>query len=203
MTRDAETGGIQLKVKQNGGAAKDIFAGIVVWSTGLMQNPLVEKLLQSNVPGGDQLEKDPRTGGIVVDERLRARLVKPGEAPPARVVDSKHPQPPLRLLDDVFVIGDCAVIASQSGLPKTAQVASQEAAYLAKALNKSYGDSSKLDEAKPFKFRNMGTCTSSGRDRTPLASSSPPFCFWNDCSSFRAALSPWAFTGWGEGRLLH
>lgn len=172
----------------------------MVWSTGLMQNPLVEKLVRKGVPasalpapssaGGAgaqgaprelQLDKDRKTGGIVVDDRFRARLVDAAPAAaPAAAEDGAEassspsssssgppggaPQPgqrPLLLLPDVFVIGDCAVIDSQPALPKTAQVASQEAAHLARALNRRGTGSNNLDEAwgKPFRFRNLGTMT--------------------------------------------
>lgn len=160
------SGGLCLKVKEYGDA--EVGAGIVVWSTGLMQNPLVEKLVQKTVDGGvvvaasegpRRLEKDPKTGGIIVDDRFRARLTttttmtSTGASNSNESSVAKANAVPGELLEDVFVIGDCAVIDSQPSLPKTAQVASQEAAYLAKGLNRGNLD------AKPFKFRNLGTMT--------------------------------------------
>ncbi|EON97806.1 putative external nadh-ubiquinone oxidoreductase mitochondrial precursor protein [Phaeoacremonium minimum UCRPA7] len=151
-------GGLKMKIKEYGD--EEIGAGIVVWSTGLMQNPLVEKLVQKTlplpprqdgeVPKGDtaeyRLEKDPKTGGIIIDSHLRARVTSTtGET--------------ARILPDTFVIGDCAVVNEDKSLPKTAQVASQEALYLAKAFNKG-----NLDE-KPFKFHNWGTMTYLGNWR--------------------------------------
>lgn len=150
-------GGLKMKIQEYGD--EEIGAGIVVWSTGLMQNPLVEKLVQKTLllprPDGEataegaaeyRLEKDSRTGGIIIDSHLRARAASsPGEA--------------ARILPDTFVIGDCAVVNDDKSLPKTAQVASQEAVYLAKAFNKG-----SLDE-KPFKFHNWGTMTYLGNWR--------------------------------------
>lgn len=160
-------GGLCLKVKEYGDA--EVGAGIVVWSTGLMQNPLVEKLVQKTVGGGAaaaaealRLEKDPKTGGIIVDDRFRARLT----------TGASNNGASGQLLNDVFVIGDCAVVDSQPSLPKTAQVASQEAAYLAKGLNKGNLD------AKPFRFRNLGTMTYLGGWRAIHQSSADHLTGW-------------------------
>lgn len=145
-------GGLSLKIQDEDG---EVGAGMVVWSTGLMQNPLVEKLVGKSLsgvlpvegreaPAEYRLEKDPKTGGIITDDRLRARLVN---------ADRSSSELPTQRLHDVFVIGDCAVINNQPNLPKTAQVASQQAAYLGRALNKG------TLEDRPFKFRNLGTMT--------------------------------------------
>ncbi|KAK7733224.1 hypothetical protein SLS63_004753 [Diaporthe eres] len=166
------TGGLKIKIKEYGD--EEVGAGIVVWSTGLMQNPLIEKLMGKSLsaplpiegqeaPRELRLEKDAKTGGVITDGRFRARLADAsavkkdntvaattGDAPGAEAAAGLQAQ----VLNDVFVIGDCAVIADQPTLPKTAQVASQEATYLAKALNKG-----PLEEQKPFKFRNLGTMT--------------------------------------------
>jgi len=127
----------------------EIGAGLVVWSTGLKQNPLIQRLpsktfsLTTTPPTISSLCKDPHTGGLLTDAHLRARIT--------------HGDDKSATLDDVFVIGDCSVIDSnataQAPLPKTAQVASQQAVYLAKQLNAgSVG-------TKEFKFRNWGTLT--------------------------------------------
>lgn len=177
-----------------------------------MQNPLVEKLAQKTIPTSTtspspspslpsgqsstlQLEKDHKTGGLIVDDRFRARLI-PSQAsspPPALSNDTNlhtdhHPQhdPTSTLLPEVFVIGDCAMINTQPALPKTAQVASQQAAHLARALNRlpppaapparaststsrtaTTPTTTNLDEAwdKPFRFRNLGTMTYLGNWR--------------------------------------
>ena len=162
------SGGLKLKIQEHGD--DEVGAGIVVWSTGLMQNPLIERLAQKTVavpgseaqaqtPGGFKLEKDCRTGSIVVDGRLRARLVDSAAA----AADSAAEKPEAgalvaeggagaRVLEDVFVIGDCSTIDGQV-LPKTAQVASQEAAYLSRSLN------GFNPEGKPFAFHNLGSMT--------------------------------------------
>lgn len=154
------TGGLKIKIKEYGD--EEVGAGIVVWSTGLMQNPLIEKLMGKSLsaplpvegqeaPRELRLEKDVRTGGVITDGRFRARLADAGASKKDNTASAGLQS---QVLSDVFVIGDCAVIADQPTLPKTAQVASQEAAYLAKALNKGT-----LEEEKPFKFRNLGTMT--------------------------------------------
>lgn len=173
------TGGLCLKVKEYGDA--EVGVGMVVWSTGLMQNPLVEKLVQKPVGAAAalRLAKDPKTGGIIVDDRFRARLTGENEgtnaddnAGAAAAATATTSSSSGQLLDDVFVIGDCAVVESQPSLPKTAQVASQEAAYLAKGLNR--GNL----EAKPFKFRNFGTMTYLGGWRAIHQSSADHLTGW-------------------------
>lgn len=174
------TGGLKIKIKEYGD--EEVGAGIVVWSTGLMQNPLIERLMSKSLsaplpvegqeaPRELRLEKDGKTGGVITDDRFRARLADAsalkkdntaatpaGDAPGSGAAVGLQSQ----ILNDVFVIGDCAVIADQPTLPKTAQVASQEAAYLAKALNKGT-----LEDGKPFAFRNLGTMTYLGNVGIP------------------------------------
>jgi NADH dehydrogenase FAD-containing subunit len=147
----ASHGALKIKIKEYGD--EEIGAGMVVWSTGLMQNPLVEKLVgkgfipttQETGPETHYLLKDKKTGGIVTDPYLRARLTTSET--------TTDPDGTKAILDDVYVIGDCAVIENDRTLPKTAQVASQQAAHLAARLNA--GDVTE----KPFKFRNWGTLT--------------------------------------------
>jgi NADH dehydrogenase len=139
----AQHGGLKIKIKEYG--HEEVSAGLVVWSTGLMQNPLVERLVAKPVDNGPadtnqpnaHILTDKRTGGIIVDPHLRARTTQDDSS----------------ILPDVFVIGDCAVIETNGTLPKTAQVASQQAAHLARRLNA--GDVG----LKPFRFRNWGTLT--------------------------------------------
>lgn len=153
----AENGGLKIKIKEYGD--EEVGAGMVVWSTGLMQNPLVKRLEANAVaeseagPGTMRyLLRDRRTGGLVVDPFMRALTTPspdPAQGPGDKGADSS-------VLPDVYVIGDCAAVwdAGGSMLPKTAQVASQQAAYLARQLNKGgppAGD--------PFRFRNWGTLT--------------------------------------------
>jgi NADH dehydrogenase len=148
----SDQGGLKIKIKEYGD--EEVSAGLVVWSTGLMQNPLVQKLEAKAVPASEpanpetihHLLRDKRTGGIMVDPYLRARTTTSTEAASG---DDKGTS----VLPDVYVIGDCSVIQDDGMLPKTAQVASQQAAHLARQLNKGEVD------GKRFQFRNWGTLT--------------------------------------------
>lgn len=176
-------GGLMLKVKEAGDREVDV--GLVVWSTGLMQNPLVKKLVEKEVrmPKGaavlDQNEtamgdepvhlvKDSRTGGIVTDPYLRARIEDASA--------SQH------ALSEVLVIGDCAVTENDSTLPKTAQVASQQAAYLAKQLNRGI-----LGAQRPFRFRNWGTMAYLGNWKAIHQSSADELKGWTAWLLWRTA----------------
>ncbi|KAK0623399.1 pyridine nucleotide-disulfide oxidoreductase-domain-containing protein [Immersiella caudata] len=147
-----EHGGLTLTLADSD--STEIPAGLVVWSTGLMANPLISRLASKSFPLStpsseppsseppspeSSLALDPKTHLLLTDSHLRARV--------------NHPSDPHATLDDVFVIGDCAVMESQPHLPKTAQVASQQAVYLAKQL------SARAVGKKTFKFRNWGTLT--------------------------------------------
>ncbi|KAB5558668.1 pyridine nucleotide-disulfide oxidoreductase-domain-containing protein [Coniochaeta sp. 2T2.1] len=168
----AEQGGLKIKVREMG--EEEVSAGLVVWSTGLMQNPLVKKLeAKAVLPGSEgatpgtihHLLRDKRTGGIVVDPYLRARTTVSMEAAEG---DDKGTS----VLPDVFVIGDCAVIEDDAALPKTAQVASQQAAHLARQLNK--GEVGK----RTFRFRNWGTLTYLGGWKAIHQSSADKLSGW-------------------------
>ncbi len=110
-------GCLKLKIKECGD--EEIGAGIVVWSTGLMQNPLVEKLgsqefrAHSSIPGMQsagkvRLEKDPRTGGIITDQYLRVCVAPKGaHSEPNKEDMQSNP------MTDVYAIGDCAVIPGE------------------------------------------------------------------------------------------
>lgn len=127
---------LKLRIK---GEDKEVGAGLLVWSTGLTQNPLVASLLKQEIKGYGNISKDARSGGIITDSHMRV-LTQQGEGEDA-------PRVPL---PDVFAIGDCTV---QQGnrLPATAQVASQQAKWLGQRFNN--GD---VDTAKGFAFRNWG-----------------------------------------------
>lgn len=146
-------GALKIQIRELGD--HEVGAGLVVWSTGLMANPLIAKLaaLELAAPGPNppasqstprRLLRDARTGGIVTDAHLRA-VTATTDATAARGI-----------LEDVYVIGDCAVMENDPTLPKTAQVASQQAAHLAKQLNKG---GAKAAAANAFRFRNWGTLT--------------------------------------------
>ncbi|KAG7133624.1 NADH dehydrogenase like protein [Verticillium longisporum] len=136
-------GALKLSIQEEPGA--EVGAGLVVWSTGLMPNPLVQKMVarELRLPGsGDSSPPETfhlqtgRSGGLLTDDHLRLRLDQ-GD----------------RTLPEVFAMGDCAVM-DREALPATAQVASQQAVYLARTLNR-HGDD--VSRAKPFAWRNLGT----------------------------------------------
>ncbi|KAH8653669.1 pyridine nucleotide-disulfide oxidoreductase-domain-containing protein [Xylariales sp. PMI_506] len=177
---DEETEGcLKLKIREYGD--KEVEAGIVVWSTGLMQNPLVQKMQEKefsipNSPDGAPLstevvkiERDQRTGGILTDGHLRVNVISSGNetAAAAALKDGQ-----VTNLPDVFAIGDCAVIPGQD-LPATAQVASQKATHLAKRFNS--GD---LAGPGAFKFRNWGTMTYLGGWKAMHQSSADELTGW-------------------------
>lgn len=168
-------GALKIKVKEYGN--DEVGAGLVVWSTGLMANPLIAKLAAKElaVPGAQpssisrdsaaarRLLLDSRTGGIVTDAYLRARThtvdtTTTTMTTTTTIHNSKPDTETPGTLEDVFVIGDCAVVETAPSLPKTAQVASQQAAHLARQLN-SAGGRRPDKKTKPFRFRDWGTLT--------------------------------------------
>ncbi|KAI0476980.1 FAD/NAD(P)-binding domain-containing protein [Xylaria cf. heliscus] len=176
-------GCLRLRFKEYGD--DEVGAGIVVWSTGLMQNPLIQKLGskveeeeeqqqqqqqrlaadgESSISGGQQpvqLNMDAKTGGIVTDAYLRVTTVAPGKPGEQQQQQQQQGQQGVSVLPDVYCIGDCAVVDGER-YPATAQVASQQATYLAKRLNK--GDDP-IPGTRPFRFRNWGVMTYLGRWR--------------------------------------
>ncbi|KAL7785162.1 pyridine nucleotide-disulfide oxidoreductase domain-containing protein [Trichoderma ceciliae] len=159
-------GGLSIKIREY--SNNEVGAGLVVWSTGLMQNPFIERLVGKTfaIANGSELEeeaprrsllKDAKTGGIITDGYLRARVTGDRVSDPHDAAGAAATP----VMPDVFVIGDCAVIEDNRSLPKTAQVASQQAGHLAKQLNKNVHDKA-IDVSKswtPFRFRNWGTLT--------------------------------------------
>ncbi|KAF3913556.1 hypothetical protein ABW20_dc0104686 [Dactylellina cionopaga] len=152
----ANTAGcLTLTTKEEG----EVGVGMCVWSTGLMMNPFVQKALDSvhtypvasvieNVPDTApntlsslkwSLKRHPKTGGLMVDDRFRVKIVEPTLSAEAT-------------MSDVFAIGDVSVM-EKSQLPATAQVANQEANWLAKRLNRRDFDS------QGFTFKNLGVMT--------------------------------------------
>lgn len=150
-----------LTTKEDG----EVGVGLCVWSTGNMMNPFVQKSLDktygfpsasASITDGkppDELntndwmiEKHPRTGAIIVDDRLRVQLH------PKSSSSSEGKPASSATMTDVFAFGDNATIR-EAQLPATAQTASQQALWLAKRLNK--GD---LDSQR-FTFKNMGIMT--------------------------------------------
>ncbi|KAH7629013.1 hypothetical protein SMAC4_02271 [Sordaria macrospora] len=166
----SEHGELKLKIKQYGD--KEVGAGLVVWSTGLMANPLIKQLASKDfaIPISPEdraearrpkakLATDPRTGGILVDEHFRVRIETQAAEQAAKGSEVVPTSGSNSLLRDVFVLGDAAVIESQRTLPKTAQVAAQQATYLAKVLNKANEGVVDVKNAPGFKFRNWGVMT--------------------------------------------
>jgi len=151
--------GLTLKVKDE----PDLGIGMCVWSTGLAQNPFVEKSLGrsrtlpiqdvSGQPSGTsddatwKITLDQKTGSIMTDQQLRVML-----DPATNVTNSSETKDnnSATVLNNVFAIGDCAMMHNTT-YPATAQVASQKGYWLAKRLNKDDLESSK------FEFKNLGT----------------------------------------------
>jgi NADH dehydrogenase len=105
---------------------------IKVWASGITGHDVVEAL------AGLTLSKGKR---IAVDSHLACVGVQ-----------------------NIFAIGDCAAAPADGGtglLPPTAQVAHQQAAYLARALERMMAGKS----VPPFRFRPRGTLVSLGADQ--------------------------------------
>lgn len=153
----------------------DVGVGLCVWSTGNMMNPFVQKALDktygfpsssASVTDGGlpheldtkewMIEKHPKTGAMIVDDRLRVQLQsKASSSSPS----SEEGKPAFSAtMTDVFAFGDNAMIRD-ANLPATAQTASQQALWLAKRLNR--GD---LD-SQHFLFRNLGIMTYLGSSK--------------------------------------
>jgi NADH dehydrogenase FAD-containing subunit len=155
-----------LRTKEEG----DVGIGMCVWSTGNMMNPFVRKALgrlheypakSAEITTGEIklaeqkqwiIERDSKTGSILVDDRLRVQIqtqYKDREA----------------YMKDVWCLGDVARVAS-GALPATAQVANQQAIWLAKRFNK--GDF----DTQTFGFRNLGVMTYVGNSKALFQSGS-------------------------------
>ncbi|CAG8972154.1 hypothetical protein HYALB_00009702 [Hymenoscyphus albidus] len=156
-----------LKTKQEG----EFGVGMCVWSTGLMMNPFIQKALDDvhtfplssatlSAPMKEEptskkwsLKRSPRNGGLIVDSNFRVKLIpKNGNGAPSRLSNST-PLPVEATMHDVFALGDVSVF-EQGQLPATAQVASQEAKWLGKRLNR--GD---VGQGDGFRFTDMGVLT--------------------------------------------
>ena len=127
--------------------------GMCVWATGNKMNPFVKSALRKTrrfpvrsallSPGAQSptelptqdwmLEKDARTGAIVVDDRLHARMVSQTTTPAPNPDEDEQPAS-RAVLADVYALGDVSCLAS-GPVPATAQVADQQARYLAKVFN--------------------------------------------------------------------
>lgn len=87
------------------------------------------------------VKKDPRSGSIITDSRLRVKI---------QTKSNSDDKPSEAIVPNVFSLGDCGIIEGTQ-YPATAQVAQQKAFWLAKRLNK--GDIEKAG----FTFKNIGT----------------------------------------------
>lgn len=121
---------------------------------------------------GWMIEKNPKTGAIVVDNHLRVQIhTKPSSDLSNNKNDNGNSSStdPLTyaIMRDVFAIGDTASLASTT-LPVTAQTANQQAIYLGKVLN----SGTITDTTKPFSFKNMGIMAYIGRQRGLLQTGS-------------------------------
>jgi len=111
-----------------------------------------------------RLKRDAKSGGLITDPRFRVQLVsspkgnkgtdgskeKQGNNDNNKQQDANTTT--TATMADVFALGDVA-IPSSGRLPATAQVANQEAVWLAKRLNR--GDLAR----QVFVFRNLGIMT--------------------------------------------
>lgn len=157
-----------LTTKEDG----DVGVGLCVWSTGNMMNPFVQKALDktyafpstsAQLTSGQNpeesdtkewmIEKHPKTGAIVVDDRLRVQLHSKPPPPNDDSISASGPPPTSSAtITNVFALGDNATIRS-TPLPATAQTANRQALWLAKRLNNHDLGS------HHFTFRNMGIMT--------------------------------------------
>ena len=117
--------------------------GLCVWSTGVQQVKLISEL---NVDKA-------RNGRLLVDSKLHVIDHLNDD-------DSKPRQPIAN--GTVFALGDCAC-DEKSPLPMLAQVASQQAIYLAKSLNQIGLEGLKKGHGKDFLYGHIGSLASIGQ----------------------------------------
>lgn len=106
--------------------------GMLVWSAGLQQVNFVQNLYSPSL----EIRKDT-TGRLLVDEHMRVLVTEEtdDEAPMDDDDESESSSAASTLLGGrVYALGDCAADES-APLPPTAQVAEQQADYLAASLN--------------------------------------------------------------------
>ncbi|TFK51238.1 NDE1, mitochondrial external NADH dehydrogenase [Heliocybe sulcata] len=134
----------KMHVKEQG----EVPFGLLVWSTGLAPNPLIECLTE--------VEKHPKTGSVITDGHCQ--LLMKGSTEKSAASDEKPDPVPN---PDVWAIGDAAMIQGVM-LPATAQVANQKGKYLVKKLNRMLEGQ---DTSAPFKWRNLGTLAYVGENQ--------------------------------------
>ena len=163
-----------LRTKEEG----DVGVGLVVWTTGNMMNPFVQKALETvhqypsasaslidepnngvkDDPNTENwvIKKDAKTGAMLVDSHLRVQLhTATATNPNSKEKEEEEEQPTASAyMTDVFGLGDNAMLDHDGPpLPATAQTANQQALWLGKHLNK--GDV----HAHTFTFKDMGVMT--------------------------------------------
>lgn len=175
---------LTLRTKEGG----EVGCGMCIWSTGLMSNPFIYKALNhvrrfpvesAKISDGDPvvdtgsrqwiIQRNPKTGSIIVDDHLRVQLQTESSSSDPSQTQTKA------IMQDVFAMGDCTNIANVSpALPATAQVANQEAQYLAKAMNKNFSSTSRrfdadsFDDSAAFNYHNRGVMTFLGGNKAVL-----------------------------------
>jgi len=115
--------------------------GLMVWSTGIKQMPLVQNLPTT-------VCRAPRGGRLVIDKHLRLK---------ASSSSSSSSTSTSTTIDGVFAIGDCAG-DEFSPLPCLAQVASQQGIYLAKTFNSHAFEDvlASKENIKGFTYHHLG-----------------------------------------------
>jgi NADH dehydrogenase FAD-containing subunit len=121
--------------------------GLVVWSTGIKQVPLIDQL------SADSVSKYPLHGRLRVDKYLRVLKPVVSAGAPVECVGNGR----------VFALGDCAA-DSERPLPALAQVALQQGKYVAKLLN-TVTDVKLVEQTKQpgFKYQHLGSMASVGQ----------------------------------------
>ena len=117
----------------------------LVWTGGIRARPITAKLGQAINKG---VQTDRR--GLLVDDRLRVKGLPEGHE------------------NDIFALGDCAF----SGLPPTAQVASQQGTYLGRLFRDYDADAQR---AEPFQYRHHGIMTYIGDGEAAVSLPQPKF----------------------------
>ncbi|ETW77361.1 hypothetical protein HETIRDRAFT_65511 [Heterobasidion irregulare TC 32-1] len=113
----------KLHVREDG----EVPFGLLVWSTGLAPNPLIDSI--------SGLQRDKQTRTLLTNDHLN--VIREDGSPDT----------------DVWAIGDAAR-SEGTLLPATAQVANQKAKYLTKKLNRIVKDKA---SPEPFEFKNLGS----------------------------------------------
>ncbi|KAI9738302.1 MAG: hypothetical protein M1834_008800 [Cirrosporium novae-zelandiae] len=172
------TGVLTIKTKEEG----EIGTGMCVWATGNKANPFVRAQLEKPLTHAEfpyktaelikghhhehtkeenevwKLKQDPKTRYMMVDPYLRVKMQ-------TQATEKGGERQSEAVLSDVFALGDCA-IREKDPLPALAQVANQQAIWLAKHLNRlTHTTYSRTGYGKPFEFRSKGVTTYIGSQR--------------------------------------